>query len=132
MTQSGPSHPLTVKWVLFSFRGRIGRKSFWLGALGVVLIQAAIVAQIMGAPEDSAEQALWGLVLLVVWIASAWMGLALAVKRLHDIGLPAVLAVLLLIQPISFFALLVLAFWPSIQQTNQHGPPPFPRDDPPA
>ena len=129
MPQSGPDHPLTIKWVLFSFRGRIGRKSFWLAALGVVLIHAAIVAQILGARDESAEQALWGLVLLAAWVVSAWIGLALAVKRLHDIGLPAVLAVLLIIQPIAFFAFLVLAFWPSLQATNQHGPPPFPRDE---
>lgn len=130
MSQSGPNHPLTIKWVLFGFRGRIGRKSFWLGALGVVLVQAAIIAQILGAPDQSAEQALWGFLLLVAWIVSAWIGLALAVKRLHDIGLPAFLAVLLIIQPIAFFAFLVLAFWPSVQQTNQHGPPPFPREGP--
>jgi uncharacterized membrane protein YhaH (DUF805 family) len=128
MLMSGaPDHPLTVKWVLFGFRGRIGRKSFWLGALGMILIQGAVIAQILGAPDDSGEQALWGLVLLAVWAVSAWVLVALAVKRLHDIGLPAVLAVLLLIQPIAYIAFFVLAFWPSTQETNEHGPPPFPR-----
>ncbi|RNC91326.1 MAG: DUF805 domain-containing protein [Oricola sp.] len=122
-----PDHPLTVKWVLFGFRGRIGRKSFWLGALGMILIQAAIVAQIAAAPEDSPTLALWGLVMLAVWIASAWAALALAVKRLHDIGLPGALAVLLLIPAVAFFTFVVLAVWPSAQEANEHGPPPFPR-----
>ena len=123
-----PGHPLTIKWVLFGFRGRIGRKSFWLAALGVILVQAAVVAQIIGTPEDSPQIALWGLVMLVVWIASAWAALALAVKRLHDLNLPGVLAVLLLVPAISFIAFLVLAFMPSSAETNEHGPPPFPRD----
>lgn len=127
---AAPDHPLTIKWVLFGFRGRIGRKSFWLGALGMLLIQGAVIAQIIGAPEDSGERALWGAALFVVWIVSAWVLVALAVKRLHDIGLPAILAALLLIQPISYIAFLVLAFWPSTQETNRHGPPPFPRGGP--
>ena len=122
-----PDHPLTIQWVLFGFRGRIGRKSFWLAGLGMILVQAAVVAQIIGSPEDSAREALWGLVMLVVWLASAWVALALAVKRLHDIGLPGALAVLLLVPAISFLTFLVLAFWPSTQETNAHGPPPFPQ-----
>lgn len=124
---SGPNHPLTIKWVLFGFRGRIGRKSFALAALGMVLIQAAVIAMIIGAPDDSAELALWGLVLLAVWLVSAWVGLALAVKRLNDLDLPPVLAVCLVIPAIAFFAFLFLAFMPSKQVTNRHGPPPFPR-----
>jgi uncharacterized membrane protein YhaH (DUF805 family) len=125
---AAPGHPLTVKWVLFGFRGRIGRKSFWLGALMMVLIQAAIIARIVTVPEESTEFALWGLVLLFVWLATAWAGLALAVKRLHDLGLPGMLAICLLIPAIAFIALLLLAFLPSKQETNEHGPPPFARN----
>ncbi|WP_306117442.1 MULTISPECIES: DUF805 domain-containing protein [unclassified Roseitalea] len=123
-----PDHPLTVSWVLFSFRGRIGRKSFALAALGMILVQAAIVAQIIGTPEDSPQMALWGLALLAAWVATAWAALALAVKRLHDIGLPGVLALLLLIPAVSFLTFVVLAVWPPTQETNAHGPPPFPRE----
>lgn len=123
---SQPNHPLTIQWVLFGFKGRISRKSFWLAALGVVLVQAAVFAQVIGTPEDSSVLALWGLVLLAVWLASAWAALALAVKRLHDLDLPAMLAILLLVPTISFFAFLFLAFMPSKQVTNRHGPPPFP------
>lgn len=123
-----PDHPLTIQWVLFGFRGRIGRKSFWLAALGMVLIQAAIVAQVIGAPEESARQALWAFLLLAAWVVTAWAVLALAVKRLHDIGLPGMLAVLLLVPAVSWVAFFVLAFWPSTQETTEHGPPPFPRE----
>lgn len=114
--------------MLFGFRGRIGRKSFWLAALLMVLIQAAIISRIAAIPEDSPEIALWGLMLFGAWLATAWVGLALAVKRLHDLGLPGILAVCLLIPAISFIAFLLLAFLPSKQETNEHGPPPFPRN----
>mgnify|MGYP000100226541 CR=1 FL=1 len=126
--KAAPDHPLTVSWVLFGFRGRIGRKSFWLAALLMVLIQAAIIAQIASVPEDHPILAFWGLVLLGVWAATAWVGLALAVKRLHDLGLPGMLAICLLIPAISFIAFLLLAFLPSRPETNEHGPPPFPRN----
>ncbi|MFZ2101942.1 MAG: DUF805 domain-containing protein [Oricola sp.] len=125
---SGEARPrITVGWVLFGFSGRIGRKSFWLAALLMVLIQAAIISHIASVPEDSPAFALWGLVLLAVWLASAWAGLALAVKRLHDLGLPGVLAIFLLIPAIAFVAFLLLAFLPSRPETNEHGPPPFPK-----
>jgi uncharacterized membrane protein YhaH (DUF805 family) len=122
-----PDHPVTVSWVLFGFKGRIGRKSFALSALLMILVQAVVISQIIGTPEDSPMTAFWGLVLLVVWGASAWASLALAIKRLHDLSLPGVLAICLLIPAISLFAFLFLAVMPSKQETNEHGPPPFPQ-----
>lgn len=120
-----PDHPVTVGWVLFGFKGRIGRKSFWLAALLMILIQAAIIAKISSYPEDHPALVFWGLTLLATWLATAWVGLALAVKRLHDIGLPGILAICLLIPAVSFFAFLFLAFMPPSRETNEHGPPPF-------
>lgn len=117
--------PLTVSWVLFGFRGRIGRKSFALSCLLIVLIQGAVIAQIVGAEEDSPASIFWALVLMAIWVVSAWIMIALAVKRLHDIGLPAALAALLLVPAISWIGLLFLCFVPSSQEINDHGPPPF-------
>ncbi|MCI5077720.1 DUF805 domain-containing protein [Oricola sp.] len=123
----GPDHPLTVKWVLFGFKGRIGRKSFWLAALLMLFIQGAIIARIASIPEDSPSLALWGMIMLVAWVASAWAGVALAVKRLHDLGLPGILAVALLIPAVSLIAFLILAVMPGRPETNEHGPAPFSR-----
>lgn len=127
----------TVKWALFGFDGRIGRKTFALGALLLLLVQAALfayAAQYAG-PEtgpgqvrlDGADAFLVGLALLASWGLSAWAILALSVKRLHDLGLPGILAGLLLIPAISFFVFLFMAFAPSRPETNEHGAPPFPR-----
>ena len=124
---TAPDHPLTVSWVLFGFRGRIGRKSFALAALLMILVQGAVIAKIVGTPENSPALALWGLAILAVWIASAWISLALAVKRLHDLGLPGILAICLLIPALSLIAFVLLALLPSQQEANQHGTPPFPK-----
>lgn len=132
-----PDHPLTVKWVLFGFRGRIGRKSFLLAGLGMLLVNSALLAYSLryAEPVDGAGDvitsgagaALFGLVALGVFFVSVWALLALAVKRLHDLDLPAILAVVLVLPGIAYFAWLFLAFMPSKQVTNKHGPPPFPK-----
>ena len=90
-------------------------------------IQAATIAQVVSIPEESPAFVLWGFVILAVWIASAWAAFALAFKRLHDIGLPGILAFGLLIPAVSIIAFLLLAFLPGSPDTNRHGPPPFPR-----
>lgn len=132
-----PDHPLTVKWVLFGFRGRIGRKSFLLAALGMLLINSALLAYSLRFAEpasgtgaviaDGAGAALFGLFAIAIFFATAWALLALAVKRLHDLDLPAILGVVLVLPGIGYFAWLFLALMPSKQVTNRHGPPPFPK-----
>ncbi|MEO1745072.1 MAG: DUF805 domain-containing protein [Pseudomonadota bacterium] len=125
----------TVKWLLLSFRGRIGRKSFALGALLLVLVQFALFAWILSLGDESGRLELQGgsalfasLAIVGSWALAAWGLLAMAVKRLHDMDLPGVLAVLLIIPAIAFFTFLALAFMPGSRETNEHGPPPFPRD----
>lgn len=134
MQMTSLNHPLSVKWLLFSFRGRIGRKSFLLAALFLMLIQLTLLSFAMslydnGVEDDSAQAgaALFGAVFLISWVVMAFSLLALTVKRLHDLSLPAILGVTLLIPGIAFFAWLFLAIAPSKQETNEHGPVPFPR-----
>ncbi len=131
-------HPLTVKWLLFGFRGRIGRKSFILAALLLLLVQMALFAYAWRYASPGTEpgqfqinnggSVLFGFAMIASWLTSAWALVALAVKRLHDLGLPVILGVTLLIPAISTIAWILLAVLPSQQNTNEHGPVPFPRD----
>jgi uncharacterized membrane protein YhaH (DUF805 family) len=75
-------------WLLFSFKGRIGRKVWWLTILavaaafyaGIVLIGFAI-----GPEGDRSGLALvLGLVVSAAVALDVWIGFALAAKRLHD------------------------------------------------
>ncbi|MEO1700814.1 MAG: DUF805 domain-containing protein [Pseudomonadota bacterium] len=133
------SEPLpkpTVRWLFTSFHGRIGRKSFALGALLLLLVQVALFTWVLsfGDGESSVveledgDALLVGIVFLAFWAFAAWGLLAMAVKRLHDLNLPGILAVVLLLPAIAFLGWLFLAFVPGSRQTNQHGPPPFVRD----
>ena len=135
---AAPDHPLTVKWLLFGFRGRIGRKSFILAALLLLLAQLALFSYALGFASEGQEagqftldnggSALFGFAILGSWILTAWVLLALAVKRLHDLGLPVFLGVVLLIPALSGIAWILLAALPSKQEANEHGPVPFPKD----
>lgn len=124
--------PFTMKWLLFGFKGRIGRKSFILAALLLLMVQLALISEVVGANNredpDSAITAILGLALLGSWVISAWALLALTIKRLHDLSLPIALSIILLIPPFAYFAWLYLACAASKQETNKHGPVPFPKD----
>ena len=82
---------------LFGFQGRINRSMFWLCALVVILFDLAIVALVSdwihsqylaaGAPHRPGGAFVGaGFGLFIVFGLSLWMGLALKVKRAHDIG----------------------------------------------
>ncbi|MEP7102960.1 MAG: DUF805 domain-containing protein [Burkholderiales bacterium] len=71
--------PLSVSQILFSFRGRVPRKVFWLyGVLGPLLISVMLemLLGIVGVSERRAEMLT---TLLLVWPCAA-----VSVKRWHD------------------------------------------------
>ncbi|MDD1781395.1 DUF805 domain-containing protein [Enterovibrio sp. ZSDZ35] len=75
-----------MKNVLFSFKGRIGRKQFWLGSL-VMLIQNIILFVAFSMTFDMTTNmptvAGFG-ILAVTLVLSIWEATALYVKRFHD------------------------------------------------
>jgi uncharacterized membrane protein YhaH (DUF805 family) len=80
--------------LFFGFNGRINRLQYWLGnvvtgvAGFVCLMLAALIAgPAEGEKIDPGAQALKTmLVMAPVWAGTAWMSLALQVKRFHDRG----------------------------------------------
>ncbi len=88
--------------LFFSFKGRIGRLSFFIGSIAVVIASAVIggvVGGVMGASRAAefgsttdiaalqAEAAMGAVIVgAVVGLLSLWPCLALVVKRLHDLG----------------------------------------------
>lgn len=86
-------------------------------------ILAVIIVMIVKTPEESPDLVGLGLALIVAGFAALWGILALSIKRVHDIGWP-IIVIVLLILPVVF--LLLLAVLPGSQETNSHGPPPFP------
>ena len=125
MIDQKSSEPPTLKWLFFSFRGRIARRSFALGAFFLLLPQLYFLLQIGGAQDSGCGIGFFLLGFFVSVILSIWSLFALFVKRLHDIGLPGALSLLVVFSGINLLLFLALSFWPSKQEVNEHGPPPF-------
>lgn len=126
----GSSQPVvSIFWVFFGWRGRLSRQSYMLGAILMVLIQVIIIAQILLVDnENEPKLAMWGLILFASWIVSAYCLLAMTAKRLHDLDMPGMLTAITLLPGINSFFVIAMAVLPGSQNTNEHGPPPFPRD----
>jgi uncharacterized membrane protein YhaH (DUF805 family) len=120
---SGPGRETTVGWALFLWDGRIGRRIFILGTLFWMMTNAAVIAFVTG---QSDEQVAPGF--LSLFLASASLSLLsllmLGTKRLHDVGMPGVVAALLIMPAFSLIIFFVLCVWPSVEDDNRYGPGP--------
>jgi uncharacterized membrane protein YhaH (DUF805 family) len=96
--QAGSGYPAlsqqAAKDILFSFQGRIPRRTYWLWAIasGVAIgIVIGILFAILGPEVDPATGVasgggLFGVLAGILYIPLIWIGLALGVKRWHDRG----------------------------------------------
>lgn len=72
----------SVWWALFSFTGRIPRRTYWAGSLVVpAVFLAFILAAISAFGEDSPAV---NLLIVMFYVPLIWISLALGVKRWHD------------------------------------------------
>lgn len=87
---------MSMKQLLFSFEGRIGRMPFWLATLAMIVVAIVVNVAVFGAAimsgdlssPDASPGALGGvisIVALVVAIGMLWIGLAVQAKRWHDL-----------------------------------------------
>ena len=116
-------------WLLFSFKGRIGRKRYWLGAL-----LAYLYFFLVPLPLILLLQADWLVLWVMTLLLATYMFLAVAVKRLHDLNLSGwwvclqiALGVILPHSPLGEMLLFVppilLGSWRGNAETNQFGYP---------
>jgi uncharacterized membrane protein YhaH (DUF805 family) len=116
----------TPSWIdyLFSFEGRISRKSFWLSNLALLLVGALVMGGLAAVLGKDAIDAQKGgashtleMLYVIAYLPFSWPTFALYLKRLHDFGqgrggLWPVLILLVLINGLSFanydFAVTVL------------------------
>lgn len=112
-------------WMFFSFYGRISRREYWWAQLSLLaaFVAAVIILERSGGldgPEVSAAAVLSIVVLLqIIW----FFGICVAVKRVHDIGWPGGLAVLLFVPVLGFLFWLKIGFSRGQMTENRYGPP---------
>ena len=82
-TASTETTTLSMKEILFSFKGRIPRKTYWYSVLGLMLISVLAMIVLTGIGAMFSQNAAIFLPLLI-YIPLTWSSLAIQVKRWHD------------------------------------------------
>jgi uncharacterized membrane protein YhaH (DUF805 family) len=75
---------ITMKNLLFSFKGRIKRGKYWGVSIALIVISLFLQLIETGIPPDA--EVVMVIVSIPVWIFLVWVGIAISVKRLHDRG----------------------------------------------
>lgn len=105
------------------FSGRARRKEYWMFALFniIFIIIAMILDNILG---TTAGELPYGVFYFLYVLAIFIPGLAVSVRRLHDVGKSGWMYLIVLIPLIGAIWLLVLMVTDSISGENQYGPNP--------
>ena len=121
--------PQSVRWALFSLKGRIRRATYGLGMALIFTLWWFAVSQLVSFREDSSQFTLWALILAALAIVSTYCIYALCHKRIHDLGYPGAYALVIVGFSTFLWAflaipLLLLGFLPGQREVNPYGPPP--------
>ncbi len=85
---------MSFSQILFSKKGRLGRAAFFgYSLLAVVLVFVGVLGGMAMVGVSDSGVVMGFLLLAVFLIAAMWIGLALTIKRLHDMGLSGVHAI---------------------------------------
>lgn len=121
---------MNQKWALFSFKGRMRRRDYWLYSVPVLLVSLPVF--LYATPENLANNLLLEILSMVILGFVFWASAALNIKRLHDRNKSAwwiLLTFVPLIGPI--FVIVELGILDGTPGTNQYGPDPKGRGAPP-
>lgn len=108
-------------WLFFRFTGRLSRAAFVLAFLFMLVVVSFPLYQFMRVPAESTAAQAWSAVFGMTFIVFLWSHIAAAVKRLHDMGKPGIMAVALFIPVVSIVAFVALCLFPGNPGRNQYG-----------
>jgi uncharacterized membrane protein YhaH (DUF805 family) len=108
------------------FRGRSGRKEYWMFYLLLCLVAAnGYAAMYVGyAIQSKVLLVLYGTLLAAIGLAVLVPSIAVTVRRLHDIDISGWVCLLVLIPYVGGLFLLALTLIPGTTGPNQYGAPP--------
>lgn len=124
-----------LKWVWFSFSGRLNRKAYWLKGIVLMSIIANAVqvfALLVGMLFDAGSgigAMVGGIGLLIVTIPlivfNVWVGAAVAVKRAHDLGHSGWWLLLFIVPFYNIWMAILMAFFRGTPGPNNFGADPI-------
>ena len=118
----------SIPWLLFGFRGRIGRQSYWLSYFFLIAVNSVLVAQLVGGEQASLYR-LANLLAPVAGLVTLFSNIAVTVKRLHDFGMNGLFAIAVLVPFLNIAFTIWAGVVPGNRGPNAYGALP---DRPPA
>jgi len=112
-------------WLLFSFKGRIGRKPYWIFSL--MIFVSGLIFGIFSEPVENLDEISTAQIMFMLWMI--WPSMAVQAKRWHDLdksGLWVLINFIPFVGPI--WALYENGFKPGTSGPNRFGPEPVDED----
>lgn len=116
--------PNSLKKILFSFSGRIGRITYIKYIILYVVLSCVLLAVFNLAASYLDSSAVFGTFSLIVALSLFWAAVALLAKRNHDINFSSLWLILLLIPVIGLIHPIYLCFAPGTKGDNKFGASP--------
>lgn len=116
---------MDLKWLLFSFEGRVNRLPYWGVALVMIALGTGFNIAIGDFGPERPMTAGPAIFETAVFLFFMWIGLAVQIKRWHDRNKSAWWALLNLVPVIgTIWVLIECGFLPGTAGPNRYGPPP--------
>ena len=110
------------------FDGRASRSEYWWWVLAVAIVEAvltvlAVIFAVVGASDNGIGAGAWPFLILLglVYLAVIVPGIAISVRRLHDVNMSGLLY-LLVLTSIGGIVILILTLMPSNPQGARYDP----------
>ncbi len=110
-------------WLLFSLKGRISRPIYWAAYFAVLSLNFVLYFQLIGTTEEEFSGGRM-LYFLLAGVAILYANIAIAVKRLHDIGYGGFLAAAILIPIVNLAFNIWVGVLPGTPDANRFGDAP--------
>jgi uncharacterized membrane protein YhaH (DUF805 family) len=116
---------MSISKILFSFSGRIPRRTYWLAILGIwaALFTFAVVAGLIGRAMDGGHKSFDSTAMFLgipLYVCALWSTLAVIVKRWHDRGKSGFWVLIWFIPVVGpFWTLIELGFLEGTQGANE-------------
>jgi uncharacterized membrane protein YhaH (DUF805 family) len=107
-------------WVLFGLAGRVSRSVYWLCFVFFVCLESAMLVQIVGG-EQASYSGMVSSILPAILLVTLYSNIAVAVKRLHDLGYSGFLAFALLIPIVNLAFTIWVGILPGTAGPNRYG-----------
>jgi len=108
---------MTPKQILFSLKGRINRKTYWIYSFIISILYVFLLVSVTALSKSIDNNIFIAILIGIIFLILIWTIFAVTVKRLHDINCPGLCFVFTMIPIVAIF----IGFIPGTSCKNKFG-----------